>query len=145
MSQQPNELRALACEALSAFWNVITQAYPGTATGDLSIDRTLALGTASEAAISEWIANNVPLGTERIATQEAIADIHALLEERRQIAVIWSVEDVQAVREDLTDDQAWDVLKRCDRKHDCNLGITWDTIEIVADDLFPVQDKGDGQ
>ncbi len=59
MTQQTNKLRTLACEALDAFWRVIVQAYPSATSGDLSIDRTLALGIASEEAIREWIVNNV--------------------------------------------------------------------------------------
>ena len=79
----------------------------------------------------------VPKGTH----PEPIAqiDIEQLLRQRRQVAAIWSVEDVQEVRPDLTDDQAWEVLQRCYRRHDCELGLTWTTIEIVADDLFPEQ------
>jgi hypothetical protein len=67
-------------------------------------------------------------------------DIHVLLEQRRQVAVIWGSEDILAVRPDLTDDQAWAVLKECDRRHDCTEGFTWDFIEIIADDLFPRPD-----
>jgi hypothetical protein len=63
-------------------------------------------------------------------------DIHALLAERRQIAAIWSIEDVQHVRPDLTDERAWEVLQRVDRYHDCNYGITWMTLEFIAEDLF---------
>jgi hypothetical protein len=63
-------------------------------------------------------------------------DIHALLAERRQIADIWSIEDVQEVRPDLTDDQAWEVLQRAERKCDAEFGITWTTLEIIAEDLF---------
>lgn len=59
MTQQTNELRTLTYEALDAFWRVIVQAYPNATSGDLSIDRTLALGIASEEAIREWIKNNV--------------------------------------------------------------------------------------
>ena len=66
-------------------------------------------------------------------------DVHELLKHRHQIAVIWSIEDVQGVRPDLTDDQAWAVLQECDRRHDCELGITWGSIEYVADDLFPMR------
>ena len=38
---------------------------------------------------------------------------------------------------DLTDDQAWEVLEEVGRKHDAELGISWTTLEVVADDLFP--------
>jgi hypothetical protein len=68
-------------------------------------------------------------------------DIHELLTQRRQIAAIWSIEDVQQIRPDLSDDQAWEVLQQCDRKHDCNLGLTWDAIEYAADDMFPQPDN----
>jgi hypothetical protein len=63
-------------------------------------------------------------------------DIHALLAERKQIAHIWGVEDVQEVRPDLDEDQAWEVLQRIDRRLDSERGISWETIEIVAEDLF---------
>jgi hypothetical protein len=64
-------------------------------------------------------------------------DISALLESRRQVAVVWSTEDVLGVRPHLTEDQAWDVLARCERIHDCNYGFTWDLLESVADDMYP--------
>jgi hypothetical protein len=65
-------------------------------------------------------------------------DVHALLAKSRQIAVIWSVEDVQQERPDLNDDQAWEVLQRVEHCHDCNYGITWEHLSMAADDLFPV-------
>jgi hypothetical protein len=64
-------------------------------------------------------------------------DIHELLAQRRQVAVVWGVEDVQGVRPDLGDDQAWKVLQQCRGVHDCGLGFNWLLIETVADDLFP--------
>lgn len=73
-------------------------------------------------------------------------DVHALLAERRQIAVIWSIEDVQQERPDLNDDQAWEVLQRVEHCHDCNYGITWDHLRMAAHDLFPEGEatKGEG-
>lgn len=70
---------------------------------------------------------------------ESKIDIQQLLRQRRQVAVVWSVEDVQHVRPDLTDDQAWEVLERCRHKHDCEWGFTSNYIEDVADDLFSQQ------
>jgi hypothetical protein len=70
-------------------------------------------------------------------------DIHEFLARRRQVAVIWCVEDVQGVRPHLTDDQAWEVLQQCRRVHDCEVGFNWLLIETVADDLFPREDDGD--
>ena len=56
-----------------------------------------------------------------------------------QIALIWSIADVQAepVRPDLNNEQAMDVLRYVERKHDPIIGVTWDTIKITADMLFP--------
>lgn len=59
------------------------------------------------------------------------------LTRQRQIAIIWSSEDVQAQRPDLSRDQAWEVLLECERVHDAELGFTWLLIETVAEELFP--------
>ena len=82
--------------------------------------------------------------TSQLKTEDEV-DVHKLLERRHQIAIIWSIEDVQELRPDLNDDQCWQVLQRCDRVHDCNYGFTWDLIQYVADDLFPDTKEGDGQ
>lgn len=63
--------------------------------------------------------------------------IHELLAQRREVAVIWEIADVQSVREDLNEEQAWQVLLQCKRAHDCNHGFTWELIEVVADSMFP--------
>jgi hypothetical protein len=68
--------------------------------------------------------------------------IHAQLARRKQIAVIWGVEDVQENRPDLDDDQAWQVLLAVKRGHDCNDGINWDTLQMTAEMLFP-EPEGD--
>lgn len=47
----------------------------------------------------------------------------------REIAIIWNTEDVKRIDQDLTDDQAWEVLKNIEKDHDCNTGITWQVIE----------------
>jgi hypothetical protein len=63
-------------------------------------------------------------------------DIDALLAGRKQIAVIWSIEDEQEVRPDLSEDQCWDVLKSAKHDHDATLGINWDVLECHAQMLF---------
>jgi hypothetical protein len=63
-------------------------------------------------------------------------DIHELLPQNRQIAHVWGIEDVQEVRPDLTEDQAWQVLQTADRRLDSEYGMNWDTIEIIAEELF---------
>ena len=64
-------------------------------------------------------------------------EIHNLLREQRKIAVIWCMEDVQHVRPDLDDEQAWEVLEYAGSHHDADLGISWATLEILADELCP--------
>jgi len=62
--------------------------------------------------------------------------VHDLLANRQQIAAIWSIEDVQGIRPDLTVEQAWEVLEEVGRKHDAEYGISWTTLECMADILF---------
>ena len=77
-----------------------------------------------------------------ICSSQAVLDgvteinVHELLANRGQIALGWSIEDVQQVRPDLTDKQARQVLEEVERKHDATIGITWDTLEIAAEELF---------
>jgi hypothetical protein len=71
---------------------------------------------------------------DRIDRDES--DIHSTLKNRRQIAVIWSVDDVLEIRPDLTEDEAWDVLQAVEDDHDANLGICWDVLEYHATCLF---------
>jgi len=66
-------------------------------------------------------------------------NIHQLLAPRRQIAIVWSIEDVREVRPDLTDDQCWEALQAAKNQHDALVGLSWDTLRCVADDLFGLQ------
>ena len=70
-------------------------------------------------------------------------DIHSLLAERHQIAIIWSAEDVQEIRPDLTLDQAWAVLQIVKKRHDCTIGVSWEVIEFAAQRLFVQPDEFD--
>ncbi len=75
-------------------------------------------------------------GDLRIALDD-FGDVRQALQDRREVAVVWCVEDVQCVRPNLTDDQAWEVLQECERRHDCEYGFTWTFIEGIADGLYP--------
>lgn len=77
------------------------------------------------------------LDTDEELMTEASIDIHAVLRATRLIAHIWGIGDVKSHRLDLTDDQAWHVLQHVQRQLDSELGITWETIEWAADDLYP--------
>jgi hypothetical protein len=47
----------------------------------------------------------------------------------------WHISDVQEVRQDLSDEQARDVLRFMEHYHDANIGINWDFIEACIDDV----------
>jgi len=74
---------------------------------------------------------------EQLAERHANIDIHGVLESRRQIAHIWSIEDVAAVRPDLNGEQAWKVLQNVERRIDSELGISWETLRAYAEELYP--------
>lgn len=63
-------------------------------------------------------------------------DLDELLAENRMIAHVWTTDDVRQVRPELTDDQAWRVLQACEEKLDSEQGLTWDTIDQAAQDIF---------
>jgi hypothetical protein len=63
-------------------------------------------------------------------------DIDAYHAERREIVVVWCIEDVQSIRSDLTDDQCWEVLKNTKRYHDATVGISWEVLACTAQILF---------
>lgn len=62
-----------------------------------------------------------------------------LLEPSGKIAIIWCVEDVLSLRPDLSNEQAWTVLKHCRDAHDSQLGINWDVLACWAELLFPTR------
>jgi hypothetical protein len=64
-------------------------------------------------------------------------DIDQVLKSRGQVAIVWSIEDVQGLRPDLNNDQAWEVIRLCKHWHDFDVGFTRLLIEEMADELFP--------
>lgn len=54
-----------------------------------------------------------------------------------EIAIKWHIDDVLNIRPDLTNYQASMVLINLKQNHDASVGINWETIETVADLLFP--------
>jgi hypothetical protein len=55
---------------------------------------------------------------------------------KRQIALIWSVDDVLEFRSDLTQDEAFEVLQKVKQKHDASVGVSYETVEGWADWIF---------
>jgi hypothetical protein len=74
---------------------------------------------------------------------ETEVDIHELLDEHRAIAHIWTAADVLHVRPDLDDSQAWRVLRETANRLDSEHGICWDSLEQIAEQLFPSPDELD--
>lgn|ERR1035437_9161948 len=57
-----------------------------------------------------------------------------------QISLVWTVSDVKCVRPDLSREECREVLAVVERMHDATLGVTWDTLEDAAEELFPLDD-----
>ena len=64
-------------------------------------------------------------------------DLHLQLAREGKIAIIWSIGDVQTEREDLNDDQAWEVLQLVKRRADAQVGVNWEMILQTAQELYP--------
>jgi hypothetical protein len=62
--------------------------------------------------------------------------VRRLLAHYGRIAVMWEIEDVLLLRDDLTHEQAMEVLERARDKHDPDWGISRDTLSDIADALF---------
>ncbi len=59
------------------------------------------------------------------------------------ISIIWHIDDVRmAFDNPITDDQCRQVLRRVDKWHDANIGVTWDVLRSYAEQ---VTDEMDGE
>ena len=67
-------------------------------------------------------------------------DQYELVDKRYAMAIVWQIDDVLSIRPDLTEEQAGEVLGRVEDCHDASIGVSWDTLEIVADEMFPPED-----
>ena len=53
------------------------------------------------------------------------------------IAIKWSIEDVQEIRPDLNEAQCREVLAAVVIRHDATIGVTWEVLSTVADEICP--------
>lgn len=60
------------------------------------------------------------------------------------ISLRWYVSDVQEVRPDLSVEQCIELLNRMRDNHDANVGVSWETIDAVAEMLYPVENGSRG-
>lgn len=63
--------------------------------------------------------------------------IRKYAQELNLLISVWNIEDIQAVRPDLNDEQACEVLDLAERRHDAEYGINWGILRIHANDLYP--------
>ena len=64
-------------------------------------------------------------------------DQYELVDKRYAMAIVWQIDDVLSIRPDLTEEQAGEVLGRVEDCHDASIGVSWDTLKIIADEMFP--------
>lgn len=63
-------------------------------------------------------------------------NLDSLLKPFQSMAVVWTTDDVQHIRPDLSEAQAMDVLCLSQENHGANFGINWDTLSFAAELLF---------
>ena len=104
-------------------------------------------GDRYEPHLRRLIKDHRPQGSESCPIRPAVSSraVHELLAARHEIVIVWGTEDVRSVRPDLTDEQAWAVLKAVERGHDANIGICWDVLQASADSLFPLRSANEGE
>jgi hypothetical protein len=79
--------------------------------------------------------NSVARGSvERAVIQDALDYLDDV------IFIVWSYEDVQLVREDLTKEQARDVLLAVEDTADSENGVSWEDIRHIAELMYPTPD-----
>lgn len=54
---------------------------------------------------------------------------------KRQVAIIWSIEDVQELDSSLTDEQAFEILKAFERNHDSSMESMWGDLQYHVDEF----------
>jgi hypothetical protein len=72
-----------------------------------------------------------------MSAEPTTREIKAALAKLGFIANLWHIDDVRQERPDLTEEQAWSVLQACEDRHDANIGINWEVIQMHAEELFP--------
>jgi hypothetical protein len=67
---------------------------------------------------------------------------HIIQDENGSLILIdqWCVDDIQALREDLSKEQCELVLETIAQNHDANIGIHWEFIQYIADELYPLDE-----
>jgi hypothetical protein len=127
---EPERHRRAASALLEALESLLSQ------TADMDLAHGITLTEGEREARDKALAAIAAARSAGITPAPATIDINALLSQRRQIADVWTVEDVQTVRPELNDEQAWAVLQRAQRHFDAAIGLHWDVLASHAEMLF---------
>ena len=74
--------------------------------------------------------NNYPREAFGVKSIQEINDSN----EMDKISIIWGIDDVHNVADqELSDDEAREVLDRAERYHDASIGINWDVLDVYVD------------
>lgn len=72
-------------------------------------------------------------------THEQIESAKKILEQAGFIMVFWTIEDVmyraKDIKKKITRKQAMEIVGNISRTHDCNYGITWETLDYHINEL----------
>ena len=63
------------------------------------------------------------------------------MSEANEISITWHIEDIKGQDSSLTDDQAREILHELKHRHDANIGINWEVIDIYIDNFKRELDK----
>ena len=90
----------------------------------------------TEHQLAQLMAAQGNVAGEHQAILQDIKTQQEIVEDPDVMSVHWSIQDVQAERPDLSDDQARDVLAYVIDNHDANNGVNWEAINYAAYVLF---------
>jgi hypothetical protein len=87
---------------------------------------------------TEIIIKSTSGGAEITLDEQALQEISNLFNEMRGVlADEWSIDDVKEVRPDLTDEQAYAVLRYAiNENFDSDIGVNWDELRSAANFLY---------
>ena len=89
--------------------------------------------------LNEEEAKDLIIYAEQCSAQALVKKIeNAVKKQDETIHIIWSYEDIISRAEDAgckvpSKKKAIEILKEIEHRHDCNLGVTWDTIDFYLE------------
>ena len=115
------------------YYNTVWEELPGSDLEEIaSIIRDMNEGPDNDA---NFLGYDEDDEDEKVYLQ-GVATIHEELREQGKVAFIWSIHDVQVMRDDLDDEQAMRVLEQLTREYDAEHGVSYSSIESTAFNLF---------